>query len=446
MRETRTAQTSLFDFYSQHKFSDFLRSLSDLLDSHPELLKLIEKDLLTAGAQATGRKGLSVESIFRCMLLKQITGVSYKMLAFHLTDSHSYRAFARLDRNVYPGKSVLSGNIRRLSAEILEKVFGALSGKIFEGGMINMDLLRLDSTVVKSNIAPPRDSQLLDDGIRVLSRYFAKSRDCTGIKLRLTDHRKKSRSLAASIFYAKKPEKDTLYEERVPLVWKVVVQSEKALEQVKQQCDCAVLAQPWVEQVEHYQHLLRKVIDQTQRRVFNDEDVPATEKIVSLFEPHTDIIIKGSRDVEYGHKINLATDKSGLITAMMIENGNPKDTEIFIPLLEQHQSLYGCTPHTTIADGGYASQDNIDKGKAMGIKRVAFHKKNGLTLKAMGLQEKTLKKLKNFRAGIEGNISELKRAFGAGKALWKGKEGFMAYVWSSVISYNLTRLVRLNSG
>ena len=446
MRETHTAQTSIFDFYSQHEFSDFLRSLSDLLDNHPELLKLMEKDLLTDGVQATGRKGLSVESIFRCMLLKQMTGVSYEMLAFHLTDSHSYRAFARLDRNSHPGKSGLSCNIRLLSAETLENIFRELSKKIFDKGTINIDLLRLDSTVVKSNIAPPLDSHLLDDGIRVLSRYFAKSRDCTGVKLRLTDHRKKSRSLAASIFYAKKAEKDALYEELVPLAWKVIVQSERAIKQVKQQCNSDVLSQPWIEQVEHYQHLLKKVIDQTQRRVFNDEDVPATEKIVSLFEPHTDIIIKGSRDIEYGHKINLATDKSGLITAMMIENGNPKDTELFIPLLEQHQSLYGCTPNTTIADGGYANQDNIDRGKAMGIKRVAFHKKNGLTLKAMGLQEKTLKKLKNFRAGIEGNISELKRAFGAGKALWKGEEGFMAYVWSSVISYNLTRLVRLNSG
>lgn len=145
------------------------------------------------------------------MLLKQITGVSYKMLAFHLTDSHSYRTFVRLDRNLHPGKSVLSGNIRRLSAATLEKVFGALSGKIFEEGTIDIDLLRLDSTAVKSHIAPPLDSHLLDDGIRVLNRYFAKSRDCTGVKLRLTDNRKKFRSLAARIFYAKKPEKGALY-------------------------------------------------------------------------------------------------------------------------------------------------------------------------------------------------------------------------------------------
>ena len=180
--------------------------------------------------------------------------------------------------------------------------------------------------------------------------------------------------------------------------------------------------------------------------MFNGESVPAAEKLVSLFEPHTDIIVKGSRDIEYGHKLNLATDRSGLITAVMIEEGNPCDTERFIPLIEVHQTLYDGIPKTTIADGGYASQANIEKGNTLGIKQVAFHKKKGIMHRAMEVQQKTLKKLKDFRAGIVGNISELKRAFGAGKALWKYEDGFMAFVWSSVISYNLTRWVRMSSG
>ncbi len=446
MRETHTAQASIFDFYSQHEFSDFLHDLSGLLDDHRETLALLEKDLLTDGARPTGRKGLSVESIFRCMLLKQITRVSYKMLAFHLVDSNSYRTFARLDVKSRPGKSALSRNIRRMRPETLQKIFEHMAVKTFDDGTIEIDLLRLDSTVVKSNIAPPLDSQLLNDGIRVLSRCFSKCRDRTGVKLRLTDYRKESRSLSARIFYGKKAQKAEWYEELIPLAKRVVKQSEKAIDQVQRKCQLEELSQPWIEEVVHYRDLLKIVIYQTERRVFNEETVPATEKIVSLFEPHTDIIVKGSRGIDYGHKVNLATDKSGLITAVMIEEGNPKDTERFIPLLEKHESLYGCLPTTTIADGGYASQDNVDDGKAMGVKRVAFHKKNGITLRVMGIQQKTLKKLKDFRAGIEGNISELKRAFGASKALWKGEDGFMAFVWSSVISYNLTRLVRLDSG
>ena len=278
MRETRTAQTSIFDFYSQHEFSDFLYELSCLLDDHPEILRLLENDLLSDGTKPTGQKGLSVESIFRCLLLKQITGVSYEMLAFHLADSNSYRAFARLGRDCRPGKSALSCNIRRIRPETLRAIFENLAVKTFDDGRIDIDLLRMDSTVVKSNIAPPLDSHLLDDGIRVLSRLFSKSRDCTGVKLRLTDHRKASRSLAARIFYGKKAEKDALYEELLPLAWKVIKQSEKAIDQVRQKSQLEIQAQPWIEEVEHYQTLLRAVIDQTQRRVFNDEEVAAREK------------------------------------------------------------------------------------------------------------------------------------------------------------------------
>ncbi len=446
MRETRTVQTSVFDVVSRHKFGDFLSDLSDRLDAHPAVLVTLEADFLAGASRATGRKGLSVESIFRCMLLKQITGVSYEMLAFHLADSSSYRSFARVEKDCYPGKSALSRNIRRIRAQTLQRVFEQLGVAAFEQDLLDVSRLRVDSSVVKSNIAPPSDSRLLDDGIRVLSRLFAKSRDCTGVKLRLTDYRRQSKSLAARIFYGKKAEKALLYKELIPLAKRVIKQSERALEQVHQRCGQRELSQPWIEQVTHYRHLLAQVIDQTERRVLNGENVPASEKLVSLFEPHTDIIIKGPREIEYGHKINLATDNNGLITAFIIEAGNPADTERFIPIIERHKDLYECLPHTTIADGGYASQDNITKGKTLGVKRVGFHKKKGIAASAMGMKEKTLTKLRAFRAGIEGNISELKRAFGAGKALWKGEDGFKAFVWASVISYNLTRMVRLDSG
>ncbi|WP_439509459.1 ISNCY family transposase [Marinimicrobium koreense] len=446
MRESRTVQRSLFDLYSPHKFGAFLGELSRVLDDHPEILPLLEEDFRAEGTQATGRKGLSVESTFRCMLLKQITGVSYEMLAFHLADSSSYRAFARLERDCRPGKSALSGNIRRLRPKTLQSVFQQLGNSAFEQGVMKTDCLRIDSTVVSSNIASPSDSKLLDDGIRVLSRLMAKSRDCTGIKLRLTDYRKRSKSLAARIFYGKKADKETLYPELTSLANRVLKQSDKAVEQVRRQGGEPTHLQSWIDQVVHYQALLERVVDQTKRRVLKGEKVPASQKIVSLFEPHTDIIIKGPREIEYGHKINLATDRNGLITALMIEKGNPTDVERFMPVVGAHQSLYGGVPETTIADGGYASVDNIEKGKALGIKRVGFHKKRGISLSAMGLKEKTLKKLRDFRAGVEGNISELKRAFGASKALWKGEDGFMSFVWASVISYNLTRLVRLNSG
>lgn len=445
MRETRTAQSSLFDYYSKHKHGEQLQSLSALLDAHPELIQVVAPDLLNPHAKATGSTGLSVESIFRCMVLKQVTGASYEQLSFLLADSQSYRTFARLDRKCFPSKSTLCDNLRRLRPETLENVFKQLAQDTWLAGELETEVMRLDSTVVKSNIAAPSDSKLLDDGIRVLSRLFAKSQEHTGVKLRLKDYRKASRKLAAAIFYGKKAEKDALYPDLLQFAQKVIKQSERAIDQVNAR-SVDPLAFAWVESVVHYRELLLRVIDQCERRVFDNESVPASEKIVSLFEPHTDIIVKGKRDVEYGHKINLSTNKHGLITVVMVEKGNPKDSARFIPLLEQHQALYGHVPSTSIADGCYASCKNVDDAKAMGVEKVAFHKKNGVTLSAMGIKAKTLKKLRDFRAGIEGNISELKRAFGAGKATWKGESGFAAFVWASVISYNLMHLVRLNSG
>lgn len=446
MRETRTAQTSLFDVYAQHKFGEFLRRFSDHLDEHPELLNLIAEDFQLKELKATGRKGLSVESTFRCMLLKQISGDSYEKLAFHLSDSSSYRSFARLAGHDYPSRSALSNSIRRIRPETLRQVFEAINQASFEQGIMDIERLRIDSTVIKSNIAAPLDSQLLDDGIRVLSRLMAKSRDVTGVKLRLTDYRKASKSLAARIFYSKKAEKEPLYAKLIPLANRVVGQSRKAVARVEAHCCNPALSQPWIEEITHYQQLLERVIDQARRRVLEGEKVPAAEKLYSLFEPHTDIIIKGLRDIEYGHKINLSTDAKGLITSLLIEEGNPCDTQRFIPVLQVHESLYQCVPETTIADGGYASQNNIKNGKSLGVKRIGFHKKKGISLNDMGMKAKTLKALRDFRAGIEGNISELKRAFGASKATWKGKDGFLSFVWASAISYNLTRLVRIESG
>ncbi len=189
-----------------------------------------------------------------------------------------------------------------------------------------------------------------------------------------------------------------------------------------------------------------QVIDQTQRRVFNAEKVPASEKIVSLFEEHTDIIVKAKRDTQYGHKINLATQIDGFVAYLNIEHGNPSDKVLVMPVLAAIKKDYGCVPVEAVADGGYASQTNVEQAREQGVDRAVFNKRCGLGFHQMGIQRKTFDRLRNFRAGIEGNISELKRAFGMGKATWKGHDGFCAYIWSCALSYNLVRMVRFSSG
>lgn len=443
MRKTHDAQLSIIESFSQHEIGIRLQALSILLDDFPQFITLVHQNLTHDDTRATGSNGLSSENILRCLILKQTFQMSYELLAFHLSDSASYRAFARLPLGKFPSRSGLQACIRAIQPETLQQINEQLITHWLGQGVADIAHLRIDSTVVRSHITPPSDSQLLNDGIRVLSRLMTKAKDDIGVKLRFTDQRRKAKSLAFRIFNAKNTEKEQLYPNLLALAKLVTQQAERAIDRVNAE---SLASHAWQESVQHYQQLLHKVIHQTTRRVINQEKVPSGEKLVSLFEPHTDIIVKGFRDVQYGHKINLATEKSGYITHCSIEQGNTSDKDLFLPVLLAHKATYNQLPCRTIADGGYASQKNVKEGRAIGVRGVGFQKNVGLTLKDMGLQQRTLKKLAHFRAGVEGNISELKRSFGCSTARWKKWSGFQAFVWSSILSYNLNRFVRSLSG
>lgn len=446
MRESRAVQGSIFDSYSQNEHGQMLCSLSDLLDMHPQMLLLLERDLINPEVLRTGRCGLSVESVFRCLLLKTILQISYKKLAFYLSDTASYRCFARLSCNQFPSRSGLQSAIRKISPETLEAIHELLCSEWYQQGNIDDSKVRIDSTVIEADIAAPSDSQLLNDCIRVLSRQLAICHRHTGLKVRFTDQRDKSKRLGFAIFYAKEPEKQALYPQLIACAFVVLKQIDRtvsALIDHTSQSKARQLA--WCERALHYRELLCRVIHQTQQRVYENVSVPANEKILSVFEPHTDIIVKGARDVQYGHKVNLATDTQGIVLYLAILDGNPGDKSLYKPVLESHQNRFGQVPNTTVADGGYASLQNVTDARTDGVVRAAFHKRAGLGYHAMGIKKKTLATLRAFRAGIEGNISELKRAFGLSKARWKNKDGFHAFVWSGILSYNLVRMVRIST-
>jgi len=443
MRETRSAQSSIFDFYSEHEHGVMLSQLSSLLDDRPQLLEFLSADLIDKSCQRTGCCGLSVESVFRCLLLKQTLNISYEKLAFHLSDSITYRTFARLCANQYPSRAGLQSVIRKISPESLQQINEWLCVQWQHQGIVDSQQLRIDSTVVEATIAPPSDSQLLDDAIRVLSRHLAICHRRTGLKHRFTDQRAKSRRLAFAVFYAKGAEKQGLYPQLLSCASLVLKQVDRAVSKLERITKAHDATAQWVTIAQHYRDLLCRVMHQTQQRVYEQTPVASTEKVVSIFEPHVDIIRKGARETQYGHKVNLATDANGIVTYLCVLDGNPADKKLYQPVLETHQKLFGELPHTTVADGGYASMENVIKARANGVCRAAFHKRAGLGYHAMGVKKKTLTALRAFRAGIEGNISELKRAFGMSKATWKKHDGFKAFVWSSVLSYNLIRVARL---
>jgi transposase, IS5 family len=442
MRQERTIQASIFDLFAQHEIGCELKAMSQWLDGQRQLLRVVAADLQRHGVKQTGRHGLPAEAVLRCALLKQHRQLSYEELAFHLEDSASFRAFARLPVGWCPKKSVLHRTISAIRAASWEAINRALLTDARQEKLETGAMVRFDSTVSEALMHPPTDSSLLWDSVRVMVRLLRQASTLPGgAALAWRNHRRLAKRRAQAIQFSRKGKKTKLYRELLAATRATLA----SLRQAARQLTVSIEAEFWRVEVEHYLPLIERIIDQSERRVLAGEAVPAAEKLVSLFEPHADIIVKGGRDVQYGHKLNLATGKSGLILDVLIEAGNPADAERFLPLLERHVAFYGTAPRQAAADGGFASLENLDKAKAMGVRDMAFHKKRGLSIEAMVKSRWVYRKLRNFRAGIEAGISCLKRAYGLARCTWRGLDHFKAYVWSSVVAHNLALLSRLKS-
>jgi IS5 family transposase len=196
------------------------------------------------------------------------------------------------------------------------------------------------------------------------------------------------------------------------------------------------------ESLRHYLALARRIVTQTHRRVVLGETVPASEKLVSIFETHTDIIVKDRRDTLYGHKLCLATGASGLLTDCHVEKGNPADSTLAIGMVERHLERYGHAPQQVCFDGAFASRANFDEIKRLEAGDVVFTKGKAITVDEMAGDEKTFRMLRRFRAGIEATISFLKRCVGWTRCAWRSLRSFTAYAWASVVTANLLLLAR----
>ena len=420
MRQERTIQASIFDLFAGHEIGRELKAMSGWLDQHPALAGLVAKDLRRLGVKETGRHGLPAESALRCALLKQHRQLSYEELAFHLEDSASFRAFARLPLSWTPKKSVLHKTISAIRAETWEAInhaalASARAEKIETGGVI-----RLDSTVTAALMHEPSDSSLLWDAVRVMARMLKAAQSFAKIPWR--DRRRAAKRTAYAIqFTRKRPKRIAHYRELIKIARAMLAHLDEAQAQLQSAQGRTAL--------------------QLQAALARHR--PLIAQIISLFEPHDDIIVKGGRGVQYGHKLNLAAGRSGLILDLVIGDGNPSDSERFLPMLDRHIAFYGRPPRQAAADGGYASLDNLSRAKARGVRDMAFHKKASLTIEDMVKSRWVYRKLRNFRAGIEAGISCLKRAYGLARCTWRGLAHFKAYVWSSVAAYNLALYARL---
>jgi IS5 family transposase len=445
MRQERTVQASIFDLFATHEIGCELKAMSQWLDEHCDLLSVVARDLYRGGIKATGRQGLPAEAVLRCALLKQYRQLSYQELAFHLEDSASFRAFARLPWSWSPQKSVLQKTISAIRPETWEQINRALLSVARQAKLEDGAVVRLDSTVTSALMHEPSDSSLLWDAVRVMVRLLKRADILIGgTGLAWRDHCRAAKKRARKIQFTRgRPNRVQLYRELIAITRTTLAYLTQASERL------AVATTPpialWQIQVRHYRPLVERIIRQSERRVLAGEPVAAGEKLISLFEEHADIIVKGSRDTEYGHKLNLTTGRSGMILDLVIEAGNPADSDRLLPMLARHVAFYGQAPRQAAADGGFATRGNLATAKAWGVCDMAFHKKAGLRIEDMVRSKWVYRKLRNFRAGIEAGISCLKRAYGLARCTWRGLDHFKAYVWSSVVAYNLVLFTRLNA-
>ena len=449
MREKRISQLSIFHTMPRNEVARELEAISRILDDNPGIYEPVYRDMVRAKRPDTGREGMTAEQVLRCAILKQYRNLSYEELAFHLEDSHSFRAFSRLQMGQRPGVSTLQENIKGLRPRTWEAV-NRLVIRYAEAQRIEKGrTVRLDSTAIESNIHYSTDSRLLEDGIRVITRLLIEGRRLRPVPgYWFSDHRRvvKKRVMAIVNTRSKKV-RQKAYRELLEVAGRVVGYASEAVwvldqfqsDDAREVCRARVL----MEKLERALMIFGRVMDQTERRVIGGQKVPASEKVVSFFEVHTDIIQKGGRETCYGHKVYLAGGRSGLILDCRVVRGNPRDSSLFPELIQRQEGLYGRVPRQVASDGGFASVDNLRWAKTQGIKDVMFSKRRGLSVLDMVKSHWVYRRLRNFRAGIEASISWLKRTFGLARCTWKGWRSFEQYVWSAVVSYNLHVLGRL---
>jgi IS5 family transposase len=278
----------------------------------------------------------------------------------------------------------------------------------------------------------------LFDCVRVLTRLLQKARDHFGAKINFSDHQRRAKRRLVGIQYAKSnKQRRPRYEDLLKVTKKVIGYAGTAEGILAQLPSADIQILGLINEIKHFTALPEQVYDQTYRRVIQGETVPAEQKVVSIFEDHTDIIVKDGRDTHYGHKICLTGGASNLILDCVILEGNPADTDLVEQMLDRQKQIYGRYPLKVALDGGFASKDNLLKAKERKIKDVCFAKKRGLEETDMCRSKYVYKKLRQFRVGIESGISWLKRSFGLTRCTWKGFRSFKCYVPASVVAASL---------
>src|SRR5437016_1303302 len=436
---------------------DLLDPVDQLLED-PALVDLVQQCLAarSPASARTGRPGIPPDRVLRCCVMKHLKGWSFRDLERELRSNLVYRRFTRFDAEVTPDFTTFSRTFALLTPQVTEQINQRVVRLAREQGVTHGRKLRTDTSVVESNVHYPTDSSLLGDGIRVLSRSLERiAAECKDGALNVVHHGRavKYRLLeiaraAKSLTDASKQRMRDSYKKLVGLTRSVVRQASEVVERWRKGRLKVVgkflRVEAQIDQLRHFLPLVEKVITQTKKRVWGG-NCHVEGKVLSLFEPHTEVIRKGKahKPNEFGRLVRIDEVENGIVSNYHIAPNNMADQQQWKPALEGHNQIFDRAPHLATADRGFWSAANEALAQNLGVKRTVLPGRGRLSKQRAARQkERWFRRGQGWRAGIEARISTLKHRFGMLRAHYKGEVGFERYVGSCVVTQNLVAIVR----
>lgn len=432
-----------------------------ILAETPEILTLFHREVSTVLGKV-GRKRqahFTSDHLLRAILVMEIEGLPYRETVVRIDDSQFLRRFVRVYEGAMMDHSLLCKAYKAVAPATWEKMNRRLGRYAIDRELISGTRLRVDTTACETNIHYPTDSSLLWDCYRVTSRLIARVREYDAEAVgpgRLQDRKVKRLTLRitrrAANKEADRSQLERPYRALLAHVSRVLAWSRQARTRVRERLESGtydlqvgLILTGLLNELEGYDGLTEKVIDQASRRILAGEKVPNSEKLFSLFEPHTELLLRGkvAKPIEFGHMILVQQVAEKFITGYEVFERRPNDASLVDSILKDHQKTFGQLPESFTADKAF--YQSMDKLRALEntIPNVSIAKKGSRTEEETAREHHPIfRALQRFRAGIEGTISALKRVFKLSRCLYRSFRTFCSSVGAHVFAHNLVVLAR----
>jgi IS5 family transposase len=436
-----------------------MREADRLLDDD-QLLNVVYEGLVGRAPRSRtfGRLGVPAEIVVRMLLLKHLRNWSFDELEREVRPNLLYREFTRVAAGIVPDAKTLGRQARALGPEVIKQLHRRVVALAVENQVVQGRKMRVDTTVVETNIHYPTDSSLLHDGNRVLTRLMKKVTTLAGavgtklrdrsrsVKLRVLDIARAARSKVPQ----SQEKLKQAYGKLLASMGRVVAQGKRFSKEIAtgvkrasgfmQQAALEGLRQ----EIDSMAPRVQQVIQQTKVRIFKG-DTHAVGKLFSIFETATEIIRKGKagKPNEFGKMVKIQEGEGQVVIDFEVYDQRPADSDVLLPAIEIHQQLTGRTPDLAAGDAGFYSAKNVAVAKQMGVKRVSVPSRSTKSA-ALKLEQKKrwFKKGQKWRTGCEGRISVLKRRHGLNRCRYKGRAGMIRWTGLGVIADNLINIGR----